>query len=163
MEKNVQKPLELTLKEAVTDGIAYFVDESGIEYFRPRDGEPIRPLIHGQDNHPMMYQFSRQDPLAEVGRKFASLEEADHYVGALADFDRMILFVNVAADTKLSEKLRREASEYVTKEQKRMKRENLGVLDTIPGFDKVRKYLDMSPEQIYSELKVQGVPIDPTV
>lgn len=153
-----QKPLELTLREAATDGIAYFVDGSGNDYFRPRDGGPVRPLVHGKDDHPMMYQFSRRHPLAEVGRKFASLEEADHYVGALFDFTRMILNASVVTDARLSGEARRETSDFVKKGQEKIKRKHLGVLDTIPGFDKVRKYLDMTPVQINKELKAHANP-----
>jgi hypothetical protein len=154
-----QRQLELTLKAAATDGIAYFVDASGVQYFRPRDGNPIRPLIWGKDNHPMMYQFSRPHPLAEVGRTFTSLEAADHYVGALADFDRMISLVNIT-NSNLSEELRKRASAAVVSEQERMKKDNLGVLDSVPGFESVRKYLDMTPEQIYEDLKIHGITIE---
>ena len=34
-----------------------------------------------------------------------------------------------------------------------MKRDNLAVLDTVPGFNLVRKYLYMSADDIYADLE----------
>jgi len=157
--------LELTLQEATTDGIAYFIDSSGNEYFRPRKAGPtgkerIRPLIHGHDNHPMMYQFSRRNPLAEIGRKFASIEEAEHYVAALHNFDRMIRLADIAGDATTGEGLAQQAFFQVRSLKELLKKDSLDVLETIPGFDSVRKYLDMQPSEIHRELTFQGTPTD---
>lgn len=147
-----QKPLELTLQDASTSGIAYFVDSSGNEFFRSWDGSPIRPLIHGKDDHPMMYQFSRSHPLAEKGRKFISPEKADHYVSALVHLDNMITLVDIANSKRYPDDIRKEAYDSAVSEQERIKKDDLGVLDSIPGFKPLRKYLFMKPEEIYADL-----------
>lgn len=90
--------------------------------------------------------------LAKIGRKFTDLEEAEHYVGALADFDRMILLATTTNDPFLSVILRNRTTDLIFREQKRIKEDYLTVLDTIPGFDQVRKYLDMEPSEICAEL-----------
>ena len=149
--------LELTLDGAADDGIAYFTDDAGKKYFRPRDGKPIRPLIQGKDDHPMMYQYSGRHPLAEIGRKFRSIQDADHYVRALVNFDHIIRHAIIAGDVNNSDGLREKAATYIVEKQEKIKTEDLGVLETIPGFDEVREYLDMTPEQIYSALETRSV------
>ncbi|MBI4451415.1 hypothetical protein HY642_05555 [Candidatus Woesearchaeota archaeon] len=148
--------LELTLRAAATDGIAYFVDEAGNPYFHPRDAAPIRPLIDGKDNHPMMYQFSRPNPLAEVGRKFKSPEEANKYVDAVTSFATMMLFVEIAGRTDLSDDARKIAEESVVQTQGMIRQKHMQVLDTVKGFEHVKKYLDMPPKQIYESAQRQG-------
>lgn len=149
------EPLELILQSAATDGIAYFVDEEGTRYFRPRDGQPIRPLNHDIDGHPMMYQFSREHPLAEKGRRFATPAQADRYVGILADLDMMFLLANVSENPALSEGTRHELTALVRSKQEGLKLD-LAVLETIPGFAAVRKYLDMEPREIYAGLEARA-------
>lgn len=156
-ELDQDSPLELTLDAAACDGIAYFSGSDGKEYFRPGGGEPIRELVCGSDNHPMMYQFSKVHPLAEVGRKFASPREASHYVGALSDFEMWILLINLNNDVDMPEEKKGKTREVLLREQERMKRENLAVLDTVPGFEVVRKYFDMTLEDVWADLQANGV------
>jgi len=89
-------PLELTLLFATRDGIAYFEGNDGQKYFRPRDEQPIRPLVEGQDDHPMMYQLSAPHPLAAKGVKFQDLEEANLYVGVLSVYEDMLTISRIA-------------------------------------------------------------------
>ena len=145
--------LELTLECAATDGIAYFKGSNGKEYFRPGGGKPIRALDNGHHEHPMMYQFSRVHPLAESGRKFSTPREAEHYVGALSDFEMMLLLISATFNAPELEKFKERVRKTILEEQERMKRDNLAVLDTVPGFNLVRKYLYMSADDIYADLE----------
>lgn len=156
-ELDQESPLELTLECAASDGIAYFKGANGKEYFRPRNGEAIRELVWGADNHPMMYQFSKVHPLAEVGRKFSTPREADHYVGALSDFEMWVLLINLYNDERMPEEMKDKTREALLLEQERMRRENLAVLDTVPGFEVVRKYFDMTLEDVWADLRTNGV------
>ena len=148
--------LELTLECAATDGIAYFKCDDGRKYFRPRDNEPIRELIHGQDNHPMMYQFSSVLPLAEIGRKFSTPRQASQYISALSDFEMWVLLIKLYNDAYMPADKKVETRDVLVREQERMKRDNLAVLDTVQGFDVVRKYFDMTIEDVWANLQANG-------
>ncbi len=153
---NNEQPLELTLQEIFTDGLAYFIDTKGNQYFCPREDANIRPLIPGRDNHPMMYQFSQPHPLAEPGKKFSSIPKAQQYVRALTDFDRLIFLLFTQAQSQaLPEKLLNRICKSVIDEQERIKKEYLPILKTIPQFKFMQKYLDMTPEQITKEIQEQ--------
>ncbi|MBI5391047.1 hypothetical protein HZB02_06180 [Candidatus Woesearchaeota archaeon] len=147
-------PLELILKYAATEGIAYFEDLAGNGYFRPYNGQPIRPLVHGHDDHPLMYQFSHQNPLAEVGRIFLSLGEADHYVKALTDFDRMMFLAVFSQNPQLPDNVRASLCAYALERQRSITQHHLPVLETVRDFGKLTKYLEMTPEQIYHDVTV---------
>jgi len=126
--------LELTLEFVACDGIAYLSDNTGNRYFRPRDGDKkIRTLIPNRDDSRMMNQFSRATPLGEPGRKFSSIEIANNYITAVTSFEEMIQLLSLSR-IGISEKLIGQCNGLVNEIQETLKREYLGILDTIPQF-----------------------------
>lgn len=141
---------KLTLSQASIDGNAYFSDDAKSFYFRSRDGQPICNRILGIDDL-RRYQSSSIHPLAEMERTFEDASEAERYVSALVDLSRMLRVSVFCADPTVSEIQKTDAAGLAARLHAKLKREDLSILETIAGFEPFRKYLDLSPEQIYAE------------
>ena len=142
--------LEVQVDKVYRSGLAYFrVGET--PHIRERNGK-WHEASH-LDYHPLLIQFDYESPLAEIGKKFSLVQEADHYVQAITGFERIILLAEVATSNGCSRTLREELDRLLDTRQNDVKDKYLETLQKIPAFDQVKLILGMKIDEIVKYLQ----------